>query len=913
MTYYVSPDSNEFGLMYNKREFQLEKNNIMYQEPFQNLLKNYISTFTPYNSILLFNGLGTGKTCSAISIAEGFKNNVKKMGKKIIVLVKNKNIEKNFINELMSGCSNGAYSFDTDSDLTIQQVRKIINKTYDIMTYGTFVSRLIGQRKIGPLLEQTDVITRVEHYHKIIDLSNTVIIVDEVHNITGNDIYIELFKVLQKSINYKLILLSATPVFDNPKEIVEISNLLNANIPSKILPIRNDLFKKGIMINKKASHLQLKTSLVYLTEIGQQKIRDSLKGKVSYLSINILTNPKKIEMGESIQDLPGSIKVVKCEMSEYQYHIYRQALSKDRNQVHKVDENMELDDFNIQLEIENALRDTVNDIEPVNQIERGTVNEIERGTVNQIERGIGSGLYKDSSDASTMVYPDSLYGKDGYESLKNDSSPLLYSNLEKYSKKLQMLLDNINKSHGPVFIYSNYVNYGGTNLLKQLLIKNGYNNYSQNNVSKKAFIVFNDRTTPEKRDRLRMIFNSKNNMNGDIIKVIIGSPIMSEGITLKNVKQVHILEPTWNLSRINQIIGRAVRNHSHDNLPENQRNVEIYKYVSVYPDKGFYIDLEKYILSEEKDRTNKKIERMLKEISFDCTINKSRNTEYHQQFKDNSPECDYQECIYNCLYEKNGSIIDESTYNINITNFETHDVSYINTVIQMLFKKHFIWNLNDLILKVKEEHPDINVNLVYLVLNNHVSQQIKLQDKYSRTGILILKGDYFIFNPDSRKKDGSIYDNFFNFTRETNDLTLKQFLLQENIQVPIIPDKIKKTKNIVASNETYVLSQQDKEYNENIKKTKLYYGSYRSIPTENNPDGILEEQFKLIDNTISKDNLNDKRKNRYGKRISSFDKERLIEIAQDLGIVYKDETRFRKEELEIRIKEHLKNTNAILR
>ena len=142
--YYQSPDESiSFDLMYNKREFLLnEKPNYMYQEPFQVLLKNYISNFTPYNNILLFNGLGTGKTCSAISIAEGFKNDVKKMGRKIYVLVKNKNIEKNFTNELLSGCTNGEYK-------NVDNVKKIINKTYDIMTYASFVNRILGQRKIN--------------------------------------------------------------------------------------------------------------------------------------------------------------------------------------------------------------------------------------------------------------------------------------------------------------------------------------------------------------------------------------------------------------------------------------------------------------------------------------------------------------------------------------------------------------------------------------------------------------------------------------------------------------------------------------------------------------------------------------------------------------------------------------------
>ena len=118
-----------------------------------------------------------------------------------------------------------------------------------------------------------------------------------------------------------------------------------------------------------------------------------------------------------------------------------------------------------------------------------------------------------------------------------------------------------------------------------------------------------------------------------------------EGITLKEIRQVHILEPTWNMSSINQIIGRAVRNYSHQLLDQNERNVEIYKYASVYKD-SFSIDKEKYILCSEKDKSNKVVERLLKTIAFDCYLNKSRNL--IKNGVKGSAECDYTDCDYKC-------------------------------------------------------------------------------------------------------------------------------------------------------------------------------------------------------------------------------------------------------------------------
>ena len=49
----------------------------------------------------------------------------------------------------------------------------------------------------------------------------------------------------------------------------------------------------------------------------------------------------------------------------------------------------------------------------------------------------------------------------------------------------------------------------------------------------------------------------------------------SEGLDFKFIRQVHVLEPWYNMNRIEQIIGRAVRTCSHKDLPFEERNVEI--------------------------------------------------------------------------------------------------------------------------------------------------------------------------------------------------------------------------------------------------------------------------------------------------------------------------------------------------
>lgn len=254
-------------------------------------------------------------------------------------------------------------------------------------------------------------------------------------------------------------------------------------------------------------------------------------------------------------------------MSKYQFKTYIEALKTDVKTDSKYD-----------------ISTAIQNLESVENIN-------EEATVSKT-----SSLYKNSSDASTMSYPNNKFGKDGFLNIfeksssggykiKADFKSIITSDLKEYSNKLYKLLQNINKSPGSVFVYSNYVSYGGTSLIKQVLLNNGFKEYRISRDIPKGentFIVFDESTNIETREKYRRIFNSKDNKNGEIIKVIIGSPIISEGITLKNVRQVHILEPSWNMSRINQIIGRAVRNYSHHDLEPEDRNVEIYKYVSVF-------------------------------------------------------------------------------------------------------------------------------------------------------------------------------------------------------------------------------------------------------------------------------------------------------------------------------------------
>ena len=167
----------------------------------------------------------------------------------------------------------------------------------------------------------------------------------------------------------------------------------------------------------------------------------------------------------------------------------------------------------------------------------------------------------------------------------------------------------------------------------------------------KFFIWSSDTKTKDKDGTLikkaRNTFNSTENSGGKLLKIILGTRSVMEGVSFKNVKQVHITEPWWNESRIEQILARASRFCSHSNLPIDQQYVDIYRHYSTLPEANdkdvmemfkdidipfnfrelatFGIDQKMLISSIKKQSINLDLEIIVKNSAIDCEINKNGN------------------------------------------------------------------------------------------------------------------------------------------------------------------------------------------------------------------------------------------------------------------------------------------------
>lgn len=242
---------------------------------------------------------------------------------------------------------------------------------------------------------------------------------------------------------------------------------------------------------------------------------------------------------------------------------------------------------------------------------------------NIIESGINKpDFFTKARMSSNIVYPNKLFESKGFISLTDSK---IKSDLKKYSSKFYKMLKSIKKSEGPVFVYSTYKNYGGIDAFVKVLECFGYKNFKTNGIGKNVFAIWSSEEILSYKIFVKNTFNKKENSDGQLIKIIIGSPSIKEGVSLFRIRQVHIMEPYWNYSRLLQIMGRASRYCSHKDLPKNKRNVEIYIYLATHSSNKKTIDQYLIDMAENKKKITDMFENILKESSIDCLLFKNAN------------------------------------------------------------------------------------------------------------------------------------------------------------------------------------------------------------------------------------------------------------------------------------------------
>lgn len=557
MSKYPNIKDNNFYNKINKTfsKFKIKKSNKTYDQwcypkdytlqlP-QQFLSNFLNPNTPYMDILIYHRIGSGKTCTAIQIAEKWKKH-----KRIIVVVP-ASLRGNFRNELRSLCTGNTYITEKERaklsklDSYDPEYLEIINKTderideyYEIYSYNKFVELIEG----GDL-----------------NLKNALLIIDEIQNMISEQgtYYTVLYNAIKKAPkDLRLVLLSATPMFDKPNELALTLNLMRLQ---KEMPTGRDF-------NKQFVHAKKREDGTYNYKMKNIELFKSyIKGYISYY------------LGAPSFVFPHTtIKYVNCEMSDFQYGVYRK------------------------------------------------VSEYEETYIDELTND----FYIGTRMISNIALPNRTLDQKGLDML---SKKIILKDLEKYSCKFFKIMEKINSSSGKIFVYSNFKEYGGLASFIKILEAYGYVNYAKNGSGKKRFAMWTGDENDAIKNEIRSVYNKKDNINGSKIKILLGSSAIKEGISLLNVRQAHIFEQYWNQSRMAQIIGRISRYCSHSGLPEKKRNVKVYIYKAIAPEhknkNGEIITVDEYMakLAQSKHKLIMQFEKVIKESAIDCTLNYNAN------------------------------------------------------------------------------------------------------------------------------------------------------------------------------------------------------------------------------------------------------------------------------------------------
>ena len=820
--------------------------------PVQRFVAQFMSPNTPYNSMLLYHNVGVGKTCTAILTAESFlelspKNKVYILAppaiqpgfyRTIFDITRLKLGEDDEVPNQHVGCTANRYLeltqtyFERDAKAIENRINKLINKRYSIMGYVAFrnlvrdilseVPRTLSQEK------QTDL--EVTLLKKA--FSGSLFIVDEAHNMrdlgdidateeddtgmdersdasAGKKLAPHLRRILRTCDGNKLLMMTATPMYNNYKEIVSLLNFL----------LHADHAPESALLNESHIQFHMTPNGEKLTPESEQKIIHVANGHVSFMrGENPRAFPARLDPQESVR-----------------LRRWPEFTPDGTTRIEPLNENRIKNDILRLPLVECRLN---NDSLLVIQ----TLTEKLVAT-----KGVGIRTIDTLLQAGNCVFPgDGVDGRTGSEGFQSWFTPHAVpgtfegtrltmlpqydlteptanttwmstgkNTLEIYSPKYNQILLSIQKSQGISFVYSRFVENGAI-IFCLLLEANGYTQWGRSTPMFKKGIVLptlgRQCSECSIREKKHQVFNmdaprtrenhpfspayyalltasnintfekeglplspnnpavvnaarDPSNTHGKKIKVIVGSQVAGEGLDLKAIREIHILEGWFHLSKEEQIVGRGIRYCSHNGLHISQRNCTINLYVNVFPPtiNKETIDQNSYRTAMSKAVRVGHVSRALKQGATDCNLNKyailindldavqmidsqglPRTVDLND--RDYSPICDWIKCDYTCNPSVDVTTLKEntSTYDIYAARFSEEAII---SRIKKLFKetKHSWYRWSD----IKAIFKDIPEATLKSILIRILHNPTIVLENGNMQGHLVYRNDLFLFQPNT--------------------------------------------------------------------------------------------------------------------------------------------------------------------
>ena len=601
---------------------------------YQDFLGQFLNYTSPVKEMLVYHGLGSGKTVSVINIYNVLFNYTPKWN--VFLLIK-------------ASLKNDPWMKNLRVWIETNDMEKRMNNIKFIHYDSPFADRDF-----------------LEVMKKADSSRENIFIFDEVHNFIRNvynNISTKKGKRAQVIYDYiqqekrdnpdtRIVLLSATPAVNNPFELALIFNLLRPGS----FPANESIFNQKFIST---------TNYQSLNETTKNQFQRRIMGLVSYYIgatpdkfAKKTVHYKNLIMSDYHQEVYDHFEEIEekkekmlqkfnrgkvgNEMSTYASYT-RQACNFVFPNINS-DVNGEKRPRPSQFRIkdkEAVVIDEGKNKEKIIEFKRSKEEVLEyvKATHKYVNELINffKNIHRNDKDTKHTLnddiknYIDKFKGN--FTKLMSDDykRSTLLNMLYRCSPKMTNIIFNILKSPGSTMVYSNWVRMEGLMIFKVYLQFFGYGEFNPKSLStdesKNGFryTEFHGGIDKEVRESSKKMFNDVKNKYGDVIKIMMISPAGAEGINLANVRQVHIMEPYWNEVRIEQVIGRAIRHCIHKDLPLEERTVDVFRYKMVRKNGKETSDEMMENISRKKNNLLISFIESIKEVAVDCEIFKNHN------------------------------------------------------------------------------------------------------------------------------------------------------------------------------------------------------------------------------------------------------------------------------------------------
>jgi hypothetical protein len=603
----------------------------------QEFARAYLSPTTPYSSLMLFHGVGVGKTCAAVAVAEGFPD------RRVLVLV-NPATRDNFYREIfdtdafLAGrpvrCAGAAYAERVrlladglrPGQSLHAEVAKLVSKKYRFAGYREFANMVDGLGA-GP-----DGDARVQAA-----FANYVVVVDEAHRLgasyafgaedddaEGSDKASErassseksdkassdrsdkasekdkdraragdddgtvatpaLRRLLRCAGGVKLLLLTATPMFNSSRDVVDLLNLM-------LLNERRAPLDEAAVFDRRG---------VFRSERARVAFQAAAAGLVSYVrGVSPFSFPARF-----FPDVDGDARCVALVGAEGA-RFFASRLSAAHTRAYDEVEAKEAGTFA-------QARAT----QLCNVMFPGGSDTGEAGFWRAFRRA-GPASARELRVAYAPGVPAFLAPRE----------------LGRHAEKIRAVVDKVSRAEGLCFVYTKWI-WAGVVPLAIALEHAGFRRHGGGAVleapggepKRNGFAYTILCGVPELTRDVRgevAALRSPENVDGRVVKVVIATEVATEGVDLRHVREVHVLDPWYHFNKVEQIVGRAARMCSHAALPLEKRNVTVYLHVAVRANGRATANGRAYQIAAAKAAGIAQAEDALVAASVDCLLNRA--------------------------------------------------------------------------------------------------------------------------------------------------------------------------------------------------------------------------------------------------------------------------------------------------